>query len=636
MANQRVVRKSKAGVQDLILGKGQVTQQRGENEYQIDRLDVPVAVDSIAEMTALDTDDYTRARVYSDATTFVDYIYDGSVTEGIAPDDVSATGFWVESISTRHRSLNYATVALAVLDASLRVGDIVNTTEYSTGNSGGAPYVVVGAGTGTADGGLYHDVINGLQLKLSVVGAVKLSQLGNVLSASAYFFRHIVIDSNITKTGTYAIQESQVVELQADILQDDNLTCFSSTASNWKLTGNGEVRRSAGLPVALIPGSIGLSVSPTCFKYSITGNIVFRHFSQVGVLLDGGDIITGAVGRNNIDNITCVNNWDGWNILDGFPVEYVSISNSFSTDNVNVGVLLEAGNINWLGGTISGNKGGLHLRHPVAGGNPHHGMFVGTNINHNVDYQLWADKVANGHDFSGCHFYNNADPSTGRIILDNCRGINISGGTIGTVIEYIDDGHVHVGYNRIAGNKMELANSGIEPTAGNFNRKWLYVEDNFSKLGRWGQNDSANVQFLRWQGGGAQVLSGSTEYNLTTLIGDVEIDNREIFDGVNLTIPYLVGLTVSVSLDLSANGFLVGGETLFIERDAQGDDNWQLLRNVNLQPLVNSAGTRYSIDVSIPFDFGAGSKIRVRLVGMDNATTYTIAPGGHVSCISGR
>lgn len=95
MANQRIVRKSKAGVQDLILGKGQVTQQRGANEYQIDRLDIPLAVDSIAEMTALDTEDFTRARVYSDATTFVDYIFDPTATEGEAPDDTLVEGFWI-------------------------------------------------------------------------------------------------------------------------------------------------------------------------------------------------------------------------------------------------------------------------------------------------------------------------------------------------------------------------------------------------------------------------------------------------------------------------------------------------------------------------------------------------------------
>ena len=50
MADQRVVRKNKAGVQDLVLGKGTVTQQRGENQYEIERLDHHVAVDTVAEM----------------------------------------------------------------------------------------------------------------------------------------------------------------------------------------------------------------------------------------------------------------------------------------------------------------------------------------------------------------------------------------------------------------------------------------------------------------------------------------------------------------------------------------------------------------------------------------------------------
>lgn len=74
--NTRVVKKSKGGVQDLLLGKGKVLQDRAGGTYEIDRLDVPVAVNSLTEMEALDTEYYTRARVYADEVTFDDYIYD--------------------------------------------------------------------------------------------------------------------------------------------------------------------------------------------------------------------------------------------------------------------------------------------------------------------------------------------------------------------------------------------------------------------------------------------------------------------------------------------------------------------------------------------------------------------------------
>lgn len=77
MAITRTVKKSKGGVQDLLLGKGTVTQDRAGGAYVIDKLDLPVAVDSVEEMQALDTEDFTRARVYSDDITFQDYIYQG-------------------------------------------------------------------------------------------------------------------------------------------------------------------------------------------------------------------------------------------------------------------------------------------------------------------------------------------------------------------------------------------------------------------------------------------------------------------------------------------------------------------------------------------------------------------------------
>ena len=569
------------------------------------------------------------------------YVDDNSGT--IVPTGGNGSVGW---LAKKSAVLDYDTLALAAASLLLRVGDSVNIKERTSGLKGsGAIWDVVltsAVTPNTAD-----IVVSTGNATLSLVyrpeATVKISQIGgNITSTSAATmtalatYPHVMIDTDITKAGTYAIPAGQIFELAADIIQSDNLTCFNTVASSWQLIGNGEVRRSAGLPTALIAGSVGISVSSTCFLYRMTGNITFKHFSDIGIKMDGGGLIVGSVGRNTVSGITCTRNWDGMQLLDGFPAEYTSFSDCFLTDNVAKGLLLETGNINWVGGTITGNLGGIHLRHPAGGGNPHHGMFLGANINHNTDYAIWAEQVANGQDFVGCHFYNNANPATGRIKLEDCRGINITGGTIGTNIEYINTGHIHVGYNRIAGNKMELANSGIEPTAGTFDRSKLLVEDNFSLAGRWDENDVANMEFLRWQGAATQVLTGATEFNLTALVGAVTSDNRNIFDGTNVTVPYLVDLTIHVGLNLAATAAIVGGETLLIERDPLGTGVWQVLRNINMQPLANAAGTRFSIDVTVPFQFTSGAKFRARLIGMTAGTSYTIAEGGYVSCTTAR
>lgn len=79
-----IVKKVRGGVQDLLLGKGTVQQERAGGVYNVDRLDISVPVDSIEELQALDVANYTRARVYTSVTEFVDYIYDAADGTGIA------------------------------------------------------------------------------------------------------------------------------------------------------------------------------------------------------------------------------------------------------------------------------------------------------------------------------------------------------------------------------------------------------------------------------------------------------------------------------------------------------------------------------------------------------------------------
>lgn len=88
----------------------------------------------------------------------------------------------------------------------------------------------------------------------------------------------------------------------------------------------------------------------------------------------------------------------------------------------NLGFLEVAGNTVVLGGSIVDNVIGVE----VTGGSNHgHGMFVGTNINHNTTYNIYASQVTNGHDFTGCHVYDGVGIS---IYLDRCKGVVFAGG----------------------------------------------------------------------------------------------------------------------------------------------------------------------------------------------------------------
>ena len=81
-------------MEDLLAGVGSVTQTRNGKDVVINKLDIPFAVQSEAEMSALNANLFLRARVYSDTTTFKDYIYDANDNSGIPSDDFP--GSWVE------------------------------------------------------------------------------------------------------------------------------------------------------------------------------------------------------------------------------------------------------------------------------------------------------------------------------------------------------------------------------------------------------------------------------------------------------------------------------------------------------------------------------------------------------------
>ncbi|MBV7315438.1 hypothetical protein [Shewanella sp. NIFS-20-20] len=457
------------------------------------------------------------------------------------------------------------------------------------------------------DDHLAQAFING---NLSSSDSASLSRLkqkyGIAAWAQAANYRHFLIDIDDAKSGVYVIPAGQVVKFQnATITQSDDGVCFLGDSIGWRLCGKGIITRGTNKPTSEVAGSIGLSVGPNALKHTIDGGIIIERFKSVGVKFNGGGLLSGTVGRSYTNGLTCRENWDGFQFLDGFPAEYHSLTNCFSTDNANRGVLEETGNTNWIGGTISGNGGGLHLRHPTAGGNPHHGMFVGTNINHNNSYQLWAEKVAFGYDLVGCHLYDNGNAATGRIRLDNCRGINIIGGTIGAAIEYTNDGHVHVGYNSISNNKVEL-NKPIITGLPNFDRTKLIVKDNFDINGSWDFNDLAYALGLSMQ-----TLSDD---NVTTDPYGLYVFDTEQVDirgtmGVSFVTPNYGLYEWNINLKLSTTEQGVG-QFVEILRDDAGSGTWAVL---GIIPVVYLSAASASASGSFIYPASKGAQLGFRL-----------------------
>lgn len=88
----RNIKKSLVAMEDIAQGKGEVSQTRAGNATAVHKVDVPYALDTTVEMSALDVTKYTHARVYDNATFYVDYLYDVDSVDGIVSD--TGPGSW--------------------------------------------------------------------------------------------------------------------------------------------------------------------------------------------------------------------------------------------------------------------------------------------------------------------------------------------------------------------------------------------------------------------------------------------------------------------------------------------------------------------------------------------------------------
>ena len=146
----RNISKSLAAMEDIAQGKGTVSQTRGGSAVSVTLMDVPMALDTTAEMSALDVTKYTRARVYSDTASYTDYIYDATDETGIVSD--TGPGTWLlanaDKLSIVDLSLPYVFDTVADYKAfttAFPVGKVIKLLDRD------AEFTVT-SGTGTATG----------------------------------------------------------------------------------------------------------------------------------------------------------------------------------------------------------------------------------------------------------------------------------------------------------------------------------------------------------------------------------------------------------------------------------------------------------------------------------------------------
>lgn len=124
---------------------------------------------------------------------------------------------------------------------TLIIGDRVKTAGYTTVNDGGgAEYMIVAGGTGTDDGGSYHDLDNGLQAELKATDHVKLKVFGAVAESD--------ILSELKAAQAYLVTQGGgkiTIDIDGWVTMSDELTVDATYAdyaldveSNIEITAN--------------------------------------------------------------------------------------------------------------------------------------------------------------------------------------------------------------------------------------------------------------------------------------------------------------------------------------------------------------------------------------------------------------
>lgn len=200
-----------------------------------------------------------------------------------------------------------------------------------------------------------------------------------------------------------------------------------------------------------------------------------KLFKGDAVRISGSDTGERRGDGLTIGSLSTHKNKTGLRVSAGSGAEYCLINNVQATGNA-TGAVVGAGNVSLLGGTIEGNVDGVVL---VDGPNHGHGVLSSLHINHNSGLNLRGYIVTNGYTIQGCHFYGDS-PTAGKILLEDCAGVSISGGIISVAIEIVGTSYVNAIRNNFITGSASVSGTGVSSTR---------IEGNLTDSGYWAGNN---------------------------------------------------------------------------------------------------------------------------------------------------
>lgn len=426
----RNVTKNFAGMEDLLTGVGKTDQVRNETTVSMGGVDVPYAVNTVAEMQALDVTRFTSARVYSSTTEFIDYRYDSTDVTGILP--VSGSGSWLlaqlssQSIESLELTLTeaiestklYENAVLSISDRAYGIFDVVLASSVTPNT-----FDIVQC-TGVPTLALVLRSSDGINVR--EIGATTSNDLSIYLTA-AQAAGHSVIKVPEIKGGSY--QASSVFATTAPIIIDMRGAKINVTHNNdfirlqhsesqtigGELVGTGKADGTKPLQagIRVYPNTINCVISKPILK-DFAGDVLAGAIVATDTVLNhqGNRVITPTITNCNV----------GLNL--GNKAEYFDIVGG-GINLCNVGVRWEGGNNVMTGVAISDNVVGVDV---VAGSNDSHGSLNACQINHNTTpFRIGAISTKQ-FEFNNCHIFF----GTGE--LNGCQGVVFKGGEMGNLI----------------------------------------------------------------------------------------------------------------------------------------------------------------------------------------------------------
>lgn len=336
----------------------------------------------------------------------------------------------------------------------------------------------------------------------------------------------------------------------------------------------------------------------------VLSHCYIKGFDKHGVSIADTGHDTDYGNAVTIDCCELSTNWA--NFFFGTRAEYCKVVGCTATKG-RYGIWIQSGNVYCSGSMFNYNVDGAYL---LNGTNDAHGVFSGCSINHNTAFALYADSIANGHSFVGCHFY------YGDIYLKLCTGVQLIGGHIGcdgvdiTTIYCQGGGWNVIRDNFLAGpvaishgysgsaDKVEFINNRKLDGAATIDSKFSYpplrvlmtgltaatvtatatvVYDTATREELYGQTTAADTLYDSSNGIGLCPVNGMYAFTAIVKFDNAAAASTQVIlwleaDGVKLA--YMV-FTLEASAanevrTLSATAFLVAGTTYRVRAEAGG------------------------------------------------------------------